>query len=358
MFSDRIIKVRNLLQEKGIDAFLVSAPMNLTYLSGFVCLSPTEREAYILVTQKSAYIITNSLYAEEVNNKDFSVILLSSHKPLSTAISDVLKNESLETLGFEEDDLKFYEYERLSKQDIPLIPWHLANLRTIKDKKEIEKIAEACAIGDKAFEYILKVIKPGMSEEDLAVELELFIRKQHATLSFPSIIAFGENAAVPHHQTSARTLKKNEFVLLDFGVQYRSYCSDMSRTVFVGIPTDEEKHMYYTVLKAQQRAIDYILSEETNSIAEKADKLARDFLIENKFPSFPHSLGHGIGLEVHEAPSLSPYSKSLLENGMVFSVEPGLYVSGTCGIRIEDLMVIEPGKTRLLTKAPRELILL
>lgn len=358
MFAQRIERIRTLLKEKGVDAFLVTSPTNLTYLSGFVCLSPSEREAYILITTKSACILTTPLYAEEMNTNDFSLIILSAKNPLSSVIKSVLEKESLETLGFEEDDIKFFEYERLAKKDIPLVPLHLNDLRTIKDAKEIEKIAHACAIGDKAFEHVLGFIKPGITEQELALELELFIRKQNATLSFPSIIAFGEHAAVPHHQTNSRILKKNEFVLLDFGVKYESYCSDMSRTVYVGTPSTEEKHLYETVHAAQQLAIEYIEKYTIKSSASQADNIARDYIVKQNFPSFPHSLGHGIGLEVHESPSLSPYSQDTLQQGMVFSIEPGIYLEKKAGVRIEDLMVIESNTARLLTTSSRKLIIL
>ncbi|MDE2025310.1 MAG: aminopeptidase P family protein [Patescibacteria group bacterium] len=354
MFSKRVEKVRDLLKEKGIDSFLVTSPMNLTYLSGFECLSPTEREAYIFITKKSTYIMTSPLYAEEVNAKDFSVELLSAKKPLSSAITSILKKEALVTVGFEVDDLKFFEFDRLSKKDIPLVPSNLYNLRTLKDPSEIEKIAQACEIGDKAFSYILQVIKPGMTEEEVALELELFIRKQHATLSFPSIVAFGEGSAVPHHITGKRTLQKNEFVLLDFGVKVNSYCSDMTRTVFVGKPSKDQQRMYHTVKEAQDTSFEYVFHAK-EIIAGEIDQKARDYIISRGFADFPHC-SHGIGLEVHEAPSLAPSAKEHIIEGMVFSVEPGIYFAGQAGVRIEDLIAIEPKGPRLLTKSSRELI--
>jgi Xaa-Pro aminopeptidase len=354
-FLSRVKKIRTILQEKNIDSILITSPDNLTYLSGFTYLSPTEREAYILITKKSAYIFTSALYAEEMNTKDFSLILLSAQNPLTTAIAAILKKESLTTLGFEEDDVRFAEYERLAKKEIPLVPVHLFALRVEKDSDEIAAIEEACTIGDKTFDYILSKIKPGMSEEDIALEMELFIRRQHAILSFPSIVAFGEGAAVPHHQTGKRILQQNEFVLLDFGVKVDGYCSDMSRTIFFGKPTDKQKHIYETVRIAQEKAIEYIQANKQAQAAE-ADKIARDYITQQGYPSFPHSLGHGIGLEVHESPSLSPYAKDQLIQGMVFSVEPGVYITGKAGVRIEDLMVIESTGARLLTKSSRELI--
>ena len=360
-YTARINKIRNILSQNGIDAIFATSAANLTYLSGFIPLSPTEREAYLFITKKSASILTSPLYAQEVNTSDFSLKLLSGKQSLSVHMQEIIKNESVKSVGFEEDDLKFFEYEGLAKKDIPLIAMRLDGLRVRKDTEEIAYIAKACAIGDLAFTHVLSIITPGITETDIALELELFVRKQRATLSFPSIVAFGKQAAVPHHVTGETTVKKDEFVLLDFGVKVHGYCSDMSRTVFVGSPTNKQKHMYETVRVAQEKAIEYISSghaEEKSIHAATADKIARDYITSHGFPSFPHSLGHGIGLEVHEEPSLSPYSKDVLENDMVFSVEPGIYLPGQAGIRIEDLLVIETAKPRLLTNAPKELIVI
>jgi Xaa-Pro aminopeptidase len=223
----------------------------------------------------------------------------------------------------------------------------------------------------------LKKIKKGITEKELAYELEYLIKQKGADISFPPIVAFGANSSIPHHQTSDKRLKANSIVLLDFGAKLGSYCSDMTRTIFFGKANNKFKKMYKTVLDAQKKAIEKLShlgggrlarrslgeagmdSSEVNSRGIKAsviDKIARDYIIKQGFPTIPHSLGHGIGIEVHEPPRLSPTSKVGLKPGMVFSIEPGIYMPGFGGIRIEDLVVLENKDPRLLTHSPKELI--
>lgn len=229
-----------------------------------------------------------------------------------------------------------------------------------KNKEEILKIKKSCTLGDKTFDYILKKIKLGVCEKELAFEIESFIKKQGADISFPPIVAFGKNSATPHHQTSDKRLTtKDKFVLLDFGVKLNNYCSDMTRTIFFGKPTNEQRKMYNTVLEAQNRAIDLLnsLFMIHNSIpAKNIDKASRDYIISKGYQTIPHSVGHGIGLEVHEAPRLSPKSKDILKHGMVFTIEPGIYLPGFGGVRIEDVIVLENSGPRILTKSTKEVI--
>ncbi|HSA83841.1 MAG TPA: M24 family metallopeptidase, partial [Patescibacteria group bacterium] len=248
----------------------------------------------------------------------------------------------------------------------------LASLRITKTPEEIAKIKKACEIGDKAFSYILEQIKPEMTELQIAALLEIFIKTHGAEISFPSIVAFEENAAIPHHKTGNKKLKINNLILIDFGVKYNNYCSDMTRTIFFGKPKNEQKQAYETVLKAQQNAIQYYTREikrTKNVTASQLDKVAREHIISQGYPSIPHSLGHGIGLQVHEAPRLSPTSKETLAEGMVFSIEPGIYlpalpvrqaggrqVSPGFGIRIEDLFAIQNNKLIQLTKSQQKLL--
>lgn len=251
------------------------------------------------------------------------------------------------------------------------------NLRVIKKPKEIQAIERACQLGDKTFKYILKKIKPGITEKQLAFEIEFFIKKNGADISFPPIVAFGANSSIPHHKTSNKQLATRELVLLDFGVKLNNYCSDMTRVVFFAKANPKQKKIYQIVLEAQECALEYLSRRKTprgwpasqrgepNGLprggeikAKEVDKVARDYIINAGFPTIPHGLGHGVGLEVHEPPRLSPKSKDILKPGMVFSIEPGIYLPGKFGVRLEDLVVLEKSGPRLLTNSSKELLVI
>ncbi len=353
--SDLLLKK---LAINKLDALLISSPCNISYLTSYSGFSTIEREAFLLITNGKQYILTDGRYTEEIKKivSSFSLLEISSKFSLTDWLQKISKEQHLSAIGIEEDNLTVFEYKKISKCFKSIKHCSISELRIIKETTEIEHIQNACKIGDWAFVYILTKIKEGITEKELAFELEYYIKKQGAELSFPSIVAFGENSSVPHHQTSNTKLKKNEFVLLDFGVKIQNYCSDMTRTIVFGKPSTEQKKIHQTVLDAQQKAIDLLNSKSKPILASDIDKGARDYIIFHGYPAIPHSLGHGIGLEVHEAPRLSPKSKDILKNGMVFSIEPGIYTPNFGGVRIEDLVVLENNKVRLLTKSSKELI--
>lgn len=346
-----------------IDAMFITAPTNLTYFSGFIPLDVTEREASIIITPTKQYIFTSALYADEVKAyvTDYQLIEVRAEYPLHKGLADLCTKEHIRTIGFEERNLTFAEYQKVLCKTVTFTACDINHLRIIKDTQEIAAISKACAIGDQAFTTILDQITLGMTEKDLAWMLEDVMRKQHTSPSFPTIAGFGKNAAVPHHVTADTQLEKNQFILMDFGVKANGYCSDMTRTIFFGTPTIVQEKRYLAVYDSQQAAIDYV--QKTARLkkpiqASRVDKRSRDSLIKKGFPSYPHSLGHGIGLQVHEPPSLSPYSEDVLTEGMVFSIEPGIYYPGYEGIRIEDLGILKNDSLSLLTTSPRTLIIL
>ena len=230
-------------------------------------------------------------------------------------------------------------------------------IRSIKDSDEIERIQQAVLLGDKVFEHIIKFIKPGIKETEVAAELEYTMKKLGAKgPSFESIIAAGHRSAMCHGTATDNIIKNGDTVVLDFGVIYRNYCSDMTRTIFIGDPKKELARIYDIVKKAQQAALDGIKSGMSGY---DADKIARDIIAENGYEeAFGHSLGHGVGLEIHEEPRLSEKSEDILKDGMVFSVEPGIYVEGLGGVRIEDMVVLVDGKIRNFTTSPKEMIII
>lgn len=362
MFDRRVKEVRQKLSKEKLDAVLVSDVSNIIYLTGFSNFSQNEREAYLVITKDEQIIITDARYSEAIKEKvpHFDLFERSSKTPAEKLFKELVKK--IEVLGIEEDELTVAEHRLLTKYFKKIKHMDLKKHRAVKTAEEIEKIERASRLGDLAFEYILTRIKEGISEKELAFELEIFIKKNKADLSFPSIVAFGKNSAVPHHQTSDKRLTINDkLILMDFGVKLENYCSDMTRTVFFGKPSEKQKKIYEVVSEAQQKAIDFIninIKKGRKIYASQADKAARDYIVSKGYPTIPHSLGHGIGLKVHEYPSLSPKSKEILKEGMVFSIEPGIYLPDFGGVRIEDLYVLEKNNLKQMAISSKKIIVI
>lgn len=352
MNSEKLKKIDRIISEQKLDAILISSIANITYLTGYSGFSYFEREAFLLISKTERYIITDGRYSEAVSSvSGFKLLERSSENTLQKIFKNL--SESIKKVGIEENDISVSEYKSLKKYFKLKSLKDLRILRAVKTAKEISKIEKACQIGDKAFQFILSKLKTGITEKQIAHEIEMFVKKSGAELSFPSIVAFGKNSSMPHYQTGDNKLMKNQIVLLDFGVRFHSYCSDMTRTVFFGKADDKFKKIYHTVMKSQEKAIDFL---QSSIKAFRIDKVARDYIISKGHKTIPHSLGHGIGIEVHETPTLSPKSKDILRNGMVFSVEPGIYIPGYGGVRIEDLVVLENKTARPLTHSPQKLL--
>lgn len=367
MFRNRLNQIRKKLLEEKLDAVFISSVFNIEYLSGYSNFSRDEREAYILIGGNFQYIITDGRYSEAIKKQTPHLTLFErSHKTPTEKLFKILKNEQvlsfgnkIKILGIEEDNLTVAEFKKIKKYFKNTKHFNAEHLRSIKNAEELDKIKKACRLGDLAFKFILKKIKSGVSEKEIAGKLEKFIKDQGAELSFPSIVAFGKNSSIPHHQTGDTKLNIGDFVLLDFGAKVENYCSDMTRTVFFGKPSERQKEIYKTVLEAQQKAIEFLDKQIKSGKKIKAsdvDKVTREYIKSKGFPDIPHSLGHGIGLEVHEHPSLSPKSRDILKEGMVFSIEPGIYIPDFGGIRIEDLFVLEKTGLRQLTTSPKDII--
>lgn len=366
--KNKLTLIRKDFISQKLDAIIVSSVNNIAYLTGFSNFSQDEREAFVLITKNKQFILTDGRYTDDVKRKceDFAVLEISALNSLTKNLKEAAKKYKMQTVGIEEENISFAEYKKLSSCFKYLKNFNLNSYRVVKSIREIQAIQAACAFGDKIFTLILKKLKPGVSEKEIAFEIEYLIKKYAQDISFKPIVAFGKNSSVPHHQTNDQRLKANDIVLLDFGVKLDNYCSDMTRTVFLGKASSEQKKMYHVVLEAQKRAIDhsafhyndiyYHSEREQKLLASEVDKAAREYIISQGYPSIPHSLGHGVGLEVHESPRLSPNSKDILKTDMVFSIEPGIYLSHIGGIRIEDLVVLEKNGPRLLTHSPKTLI--
>jgi len=353
-------KIQKILEKKNLNAFLISNFENIVYLSGLQILSPREREAWLIISQKKGFLITDGRYIEPARKlkTGFKTIELGIKQSVNKDIfPKILKQLKAKNLGFEQNDLKFSEYNDLKKVlKIKLIPTEnfIEDLRIIKQEQEIKNIQKACQIADSAFKQLLKEIKIGNTEKEIALRLEVLMRKKGADgIAFESIIASGKGSAVPHYHTSDKKIKKGEILLCDFGAKYKNYLSDMTRIVFLGKASQNQKKIYNAVLKAQEKALKQIRPGITG---EQADKIARDEIKNSGFPEYSHSLGHGVGLEIHESPRLGPKRENILKKNMIFSVEPGIYIPGFGGIRIEDLVVLLDSGPKRLTRFPKSLL--
>lgn len=352
--NNRLVKLRSIMKEKDIEGLLISSVENRTYFSNFI---GDEEAGYLFVTQDKEFILTDSRYTQQAKQQsDFEVI---EYKASSVkTIRDLTDRFKIRKLGFEDQHIVYSKYNRISENvgaHMVAVGDLVSDIRTVKDSDEIEKIRAACELGDRAFAYILSFVKPGITEKELSSELEYYMKKNGAQgLSFDSVVATGRRTSLPHAIPTDTKVESGDFVLFDFGCKLNNYCSDMTRTVVVGRANEEQKKIYNTVLKAQKRALDFISKGKKGS---EVDKIARDYIAEKGYgENFGHSLGHGVGLFIHEEPRLSSNYNNELQCGMVVTVEPGIYIESFGGVRIEDMVVITENGTENFMKAPKELM--
>lgn len=353
----RLEKLRTILATKGADACIISGRPNTIYLSGF-----TGTTSFLLVGLNHAWLIVDFRYTIQARaqvSDDIEVVEIK--ESFYSTIDGILKQNSLKIIGFEGKTLTYEEHEKFKDKLINAnsfinMEGTVDQIRMKKDSYEVEQLQQAALLGDKVFDHIISFIKPGMKETEVSTELEYTMKKLGAKgPSFESIVAAGHRSAMCHGTATDNIIKQGDAVVLDFGVIFHNYCSDMTRTIFIGEPNDELKKIYNIVLEAQKTALEGIVAGMSGN---KADKLARDIISKAGYgDTFGHSLGHGIGIEIHEDPRLSTKSLDVLENGMVFSVEPGVYVEGLGGVRIEDMVILEGGKLRNFTTSPKHMII-
>lgn len=350
----------------GVDAFFVTDPANIQYLTGFVGASPEERGAFVLITKTDNVFFTHALYRQEaktLKNPSLEVIEISRENPISKRLAGLIKKLQIKRLGFEEDNLTVAELGTLQKRltGIKLIPTkgRVENTRIIKREDEIALIRAAAKLTDACYTTIIPKLVPGVKENQIAWEIEAYFRAKGEEVAFSPIVAFGANSSMPHYKLigNGTTLAKQDIVLLDFGARVGGYCADMTRVVFIGTPKDEWKRAYQTVLDAQTKAIDYLKINKKRS-GGIADRLAKNTIKNAGFPPYPHGLGHGVGLAIHEAPRLTVKKNARLEAGEVVTVEPGIYVAGAYGIRIEDLVLLNKDGIEILSQSPKTLTIL
>jgi len=358
--AERLNHLRALLVDLDLDAAVISRAAHMRYFSGFVLGRGEEATSgyagTLFVTAGAQLILADSRYLEQAQIEASSWQLHPTRGTLAEELADLLGDNDVLHCGMEAQALTHAVWSQVAQlapgSELHMIDEELAALRIVKEEREIAAIERACALGDHCLEHLLGIIKAGMTEAQLAWELESFLRANGSeALAFDPIVLAGARASMPHGRPSDARIEPGNVLLLDFGCQVEGYRSDMSRTVFVGEPDAELRELYATVQRAQQAAID-LLRPGVTGIA--ADVAAREVISDaGHGDAFGHGLGHGIGLETHEAPILRQYAEPL-QVGMVFSVEPGIYLPGRTGIRIEDIVALEESGPRLLTRSPRE----
>ena len=352
----RLKALRQKLKDKGMDGALITKRENYIYLSGF-----TGTFAYLVITQDDAILITDFRYGEQATAQAPLYEVVEYKGSVLVTLSETIRSKEIKSLGFEDNFITYKRYDEISskiniKKLLPLSDM-VEILRMIKDEDELSIIRKAVEMADNAFSHVLKYIKPGVKEIEVAAELEYYMKKQGAKgPSFDTIAASGIRSSLPHGVATDKTIEMGDALTLDFGCIYNDYCSDMTRTVFVGEPQEELKKIYDIVLKAQLTSLE---GAKRGCTGKEIDLIARDIISQNGYEkNFGHGLGHGVGIDVHEEPRLSPQGSIKMDNGMVVTVEPGIYVNGLGGVRIEDMIVINDDKPMVLTSSTKEMIIL
>jgi len=353
--SNRISKLRQKLVEQEIDGILVSQPENRYYLSGF-----DGSAGFLLITPQNTILATDFRYIEQARTQAPDYEIFQIVNDIAGGFPELIAGLSLRRLGFEAGHISFALHRQLTdilnkvKSQLELVPTNglVESLRVVKEPEEIELITKAVEIVDSALEYIEGIIHIGMSEKEIAWEIEKFLREKGSqTIPFDIIVASGPNSALPHAKPSQRAIHSGEPVIIDIGARVGGYSSDLTRTICLGNRDDTFNKVYDTVLRAQLEAIALITEGMSG---DQADSLARTIIEQAGYgEAFGHGLGHGIGLAPHEQPRLGPKSPEIITSGMVFTIEPGIYLAGWGGVRIEDTVVMESGKIRVISKARR-----
>ena len=340
-----MLEPQALLEPLELDALYITRPENVRYLTGF----PHPEDAQVLLTPEGAFLLTDPRYPEAERESQIPA------KVLRREEREALFQDLRGRVGFEAEHLPYAALERL--RELSPVEWVptkgvIERLRLKKTPEEVARIRKAQALAEKALERALSLLKPGVEEREVALEIEFFLRKAGAEgAAFPPIVASGVRGALPHAGASEKRLEAGELVTLDLGAKVAGYHSDMTRTVALGKPPLEMRRVHQAVLSALEVALENLRPGRTG---KEVDALAREELKRHGLDRyFLHSLGHGVGLAVHEGPSLSPYTEEVLEPGMVVTVEPGVYLPGVGGVRIEELVLLTEDGIELLSRFPR-----
>ena len=350
----RLTKLRETIKKEDVDALLIGQPQNRRYLSGF-----TGSAGWLLITAERSVLATDFRYYEQVGRQSPDWELAKITAKFTDLLPDLLAALGVRRLGFESEHLTVAQLEAF-REAAAKVEWQplkqtVERLRMIKDEAEIEALRRSAALNDEAFAHLLSVIEPGMTERAVAWEIESYLRTHGASkVSFDPIVAAGPNGALPHARPGDRVIRAGEPIVIDMGCVLDGYCSDMTRTICLGKPKAKYLEIWNLVLRAQQTALEGI---HAGMEGVEADALARQVIEEAGYgDKFGHSLGHGVGLSVHEGPRASKLSEDTLQAGMSLTVEPGIYLPGEFGVRIEDLVIIGEEGVENLTHSPKELV--
>lgn len=347
---DHAARARMLLPASALDALLVQKPENLRYVTGFsgsaglAVLAPTD-----------AWLAVDFRYEEQAERETSGWTIVRGGRDPLGALAAALRDRALRRVGFESEFVPYAQVERLREKLAPseLVPLAgVDRIRWVKDPNEIGAIARAAEIADAGYRHIAQQLRPGLSERDAALEMEIAMRRLGADrLAFDMVLASGPRSALPHGRATDRVLGAGELVTLDFGAVSNGYCSDCTRTVVLGTPNERQRLIHGVVLDALEASLAVI---RPGVVCRDVDARARAVIAAAGFgEAFGHSLGHGVGLDIHEGPRLSPQDDTVLEPGMVLTVEPGIYLPGWGGVRMEDLIVVTEDGCRILTRVPR-----
>ncbi len=348
-------KLRAWMEELGVSACLISYMDNVRWLTGF-----SGSSGFVIVSKSEGVFISDSRYSEQAREevRGFPVVIYANPTTSAQAIAREVSRLGIRELGFEADHVTFSTHTLWKKEmpDVDFVPVEqlVDRLRMVKSPEEIARIREACGIADACFSHVLRMIQPGVREFDIALDVEFFIRRSGAKLAFDVIVVSGERTSRPHGAPSEKRLEKGDFVTLDFGAMVGGYCSDITRTVVVGEASARQREIYQAVLEAEEAALSAMKPGVT---AREVDGVARKVLESyglNKY--FGHGLGHGLGRAVHDVGRMNPTSEDVLAEGQVWTVEPGVYVEGFGGCRIEDDVLVGAEGVEVLTRSERRLL--
>jgi Xaa-Pro aminopeptidase len=344
ILKGRIKAIRRGLKKKRISCLVVTKPANVTYTTGF-----SGDYSWAVITKGAVYLLTDSRYVEQATKECPGCSIIQRVDSLAATAGKLMdKLKSVETLTVEKSIslAALGELRRCVKTRLKSVANVVETSRNIKDSGEIAAIKKAARIAAEALKKTLRGIGPGMAENELAGALDFKIRRLGARSSFDTIVAFGPNGSRPHHQPGRRKLKRNDTILIDFGVRYKNYCCDLTRCFAIGRPNPSYKKVYEAVQEAQTAAIRMV---KPGAKISEVDAAARQVIREYDLPVYGHGTGHGLGLEVHEEPVISRDNKGKLRTGMVFTIEPGVYIPGKLGVRIEDDILVTDHGCRVLT---------
>ena len=347
----RLAALRARLSELSLHAALITHVENIAYLSGF-----TSSEAALVVSPRDAILISDFRYALQAREESPDFEFRQAAVRTVDGIADVIRAASFGVVGFESAQVTYDTFTTLSDRltGVSLTPVRdlVERLRMVKDDSEVAAIRRAAVLADAAMAHVESLLRAGAVEIQVAIETEAFLRREGSQpLPFDLIIASGERAALPHATSGERTMSRGDLVVVDLGARVDGYCSDLTRTVVIGKPTDRQREIYRLVWQAQRRGLEAV---RAGAVAVEVDAAARSFIAERGYgEQFGHGLGHGVGREVHEAPRLGKQSRDDLAAGMVVTVEPGVYIEGWGGVRIEDLVLVTEDGCEVLSAAPK-----